>query len=359
VTGVAPDGGACYASHVVSSDIPREESFSFTGSGSEYFRIWIVNLMLSVITLGIYSAWAKVRRLEYFYRNTRVAGASFDYHGRPLAILKGRIVAALLFGGYTVAGAISPVAGLLVFVALAGVMPFLINRSLRFRLYNSSYRGIRFQFHGSTGQAYWVFLALPILSAFTLMAFGPFWHHQLKEYQHTNAAYGRTRFSFNAPISSFYKAYLVTLLCLVAFIVYIIVFAGSIVVLTAGDDSGVNVFMALFLLSYLVFLMATWSLTTALIQNLVWRHTTLGPHRFLSTLEVHRLMKVVIVNALLTVITLGLFKPFAQVRLAKYMVGELAIAVHGSLDQFAAGGQTSVAAVGEEAAEIFDIDLAF
>ena len=74
---------------------PREEAFAFTGSGSEYFRIWIVNLILSVVTLGIYSAWAKVRRLEYFYRHTRVAGASFDYHGRPLAILKGRIVAVL------------------------------------------------------------------------------------------------------------------------------------------------------------------------------------------------------------------------------------------------------------------------
>ena len=84
---------------------PREEAFSFTGSGSEYFRIWIVNLILSVVTLGIYSAWAKVRRLEYLYRNTRVAGASFDYHGRPLAILKGRIIAVLLFGGYTAAGA--------------------------------------------------------------------------------------------------------------------------------------------------------------------------------------------------------------------------------------------------------------
>ena len=68
--------------------LSREEAFTFTGSGSEYFRIWIVNLILSVVTLGIYSAWAKVRRLEYFYRNTRVAGASFDYHGRPLAILK-------------------------------------------------------------------------------------------------------------------------------------------------------------------------------------------------------------------------------------------------------------------------------
>ncbi|MBW1865812.1 MAG: DUF898 family protein [Deltaproteobacteria bacterium] len=35
--------------------------FEFSGSGSEYFKIWLVNIILSVITIGIYSAWAKVR----------------------------------------------------------------------------------------------------------------------------------------------------------------------------------------------------------------------------------------------------------------------------------------------------------
>ena len=56
----------------------------FTGSGQEYFRIWIVNLMLTVATLGIYSAWAKVRRLQYFDRNTQLGGAVFDFRGNPI-----------------------------------------------------------------------------------------------------------------------------------------------------------------------------------------------------------------------------------------------------------------------------------
>lgn len=50
------------------------EQLQFTGKGSEYFGIWIVNLLLTILTLGIYSAWAKVRRLQYFYRNTQLAG---------------------------------------------------------------------------------------------------------------------------------------------------------------------------------------------------------------------------------------------------------------------------------------------
>src|ERR1700761_2385520 len=75
--------------------------FEFQGSGGEYFKIWIVNLALSIITLGIFSAWAKVRTRRYFLGNTVLAGHSFDYHGQPLRILLGRIIALVLLGGYS------------------------------------------------------------------------------------------------------------------------------------------------------------------------------------------------------------------------------------------------------------------
>jgi uncharacterized membrane protein YjgN (DUF898 family) len=85
------------------------QPLTFTGSAREYFGIWIVNLALSVLTLGVYSAWAKVRRLQYFHRHTRLAGAPFDYHGSPIAILEGRIVAVNLLLIYTLAGQLGPV----------------------------------------------------------------------------------------------------------------------------------------------------------------------------------------------------------------------------------------------------------
>jgi uncharacterized membrane protein YjgN (DUF898 family) len=81
---------------VAGAAAPEQCRFAFTGSGSEYFRIWVVNLLLTVLTLGIYSAWAKVRRLQYFDRNTLLAGASFDFHGDPKAILKGRLLGVAL-----------------------------------------------------------------------------------------------------------------------------------------------------------------------------------------------------------------------------------------------------------------------
>src|SRR5688572_19026630 len=76
----------------------REIPFRFSGTASEYFRIWIVNTLLTIVTLGIYSAWAKVRNQQYFYRHTSLEGSSFEYLANPIAILKGRLIAAAALG---------------------------------------------------------------------------------------------------------------------------------------------------------------------------------------------------------------------------------------------------------------------
>jgi uncharacterized membrane protein YjgN (DUF898 family) len=65
---------------IAASSAPVLHRFEFRGSAGEFFRIWIVNVALILITLGIYSAWAKVRTRRYFYGNTFVAGNAFDYH---------------------------------------------------------------------------------------------------------------------------------------------------------------------------------------------------------------------------------------------------------------------------------------
>ena len=344
--------------------VTRYEPFAFTGSGGEYFRIWIVNLMLSVLTFGIYSAWAKVRRLQYFYRHTRVSGTGFDYHGKPLAILKGRIFAFLVFGSYYGAGYISPTLGLIAFALLAAVLPWLLVRSLQFRLYNSSYRGLRFHFHGTTREAYWVFLALPVLSVVSLFTLVPFAHHQLKRFQHANASYGQTRFAFEAPVGAFYKAYFITAACLavlglIVTLVVAVVLGPSLAAEgdTVGTSAAQSVLVGVFIVMYVLGATMLWSLMTTQIRNIAWRHTALGPHRFISTLEFHKLLGIVVTNVLGTVVTLGLFKPYAQVRLAKYVIGELSLVTSGQLDEFVAGAQPETAALGEEAAELLDVDF--
>jgi len=44
-----------------SSATSRSLAVEFKGDGWEYFKIWLVNVLLTMTTLGIYSARAKVK----------------------------------------------------------------------------------------------------------------------------------------------------------------------------------------------------------------------------------------------------------------------------------------------------------
>lgn len=135
----------------------------FRGTGGEYFAIWLVNILLTAITLGIYSAWATVRRRRYFYGNTELNGDRFDYHAQPMQILKGRLLvigAVILF---YILLFINPLLGMIAMLALLALIPWIIIRSWRYNAIMSSYRGVRFNYLCQTGRAYWVLLFCPIL----------------------------------------------------------------------------------------------------------------------------------------------------------------------------------------------------
>ena len=188
----------------IRSEPPVE--FEFRGTASEWFGIWIVNLGLSIVTLGIYSAWAKVRAKKYFYQNTWVAGRNFDYHATGLQILIGRIIVIVGIVVFSVASAI-PALAIVGAVLLLVALPWLLVRSLRFNAVMSSWSNVRFGFQGSTGRAFLVFLLYPFLSAFTLYLAWPFADRARRRFATGGHRLGEAPFSFDAPIGRFYTAF--------------------------------------------------------------------------------------------------------------------------------------------------------
>jgi len=340
--------------------------FQFSGKGGEYFRIWIVNLALSIVTLGIYSAWAKVRRLQYFYRNTSLAGNSFDYHGEPLAILKGRLIGVALLVLYYVSDSFDPSLGVITFIVLMGVMPWLVQRSLRFKLHNSSYRGLRFGFDGNMGDAYKVFLLWPVIGYVTLGLLAAVAHQRIKAYQHGKSRYGAEGFSFNVREGKFFGIYfkLLGLVILLLIGVAVVAVGGMSSLFGRGTDEETKAAVFGFaIMVVLVFYLAAFLFIgpwfSARIQNLVWNGTTLGPHRFASAVRARDLFWIYLTNFIGILLTMGLFKPFADIRLARYRLEHMALYAEGSLDEFMAGRQQGINAMGEETAEVFDLDISF
>ena len=98
----------------------------FKGKGGEFFGIWIVNVLLTIITFGIYSAWAKVRTKRYFYGNTYVDSDNFEYHAEPMQILKGRLVAVAVLVIWAVANAFFPAASAALLLVFYIALPWLL-----------------------------------------------------------------------------------------------------------------------------------------------------------------------------------------------------------------------------------------
>jgi len=345
------------------------QPFRFNGRGSDYFGIWIVNVLLTIVTLGIYSPWAKVRRMQYLYRNTEVAGSSFDFHGKPLAILIGRIVALALLISYNYSVRLRSPLTLAIIVLVAVVLPWLLRNSLRFRLYNTSWRGLRFSFHGSVGGAYAAFLGNYLLALVTLYLAAPYAHQRLKRYQHNNARFGTTPFSFHASVGSFYKVYGIFVAALIGMGVVTLlglsaIGAGAMLAsmkMQGGQpkiDPRQFLLLAGLLYAALIFMsLVIGPLFQSMLTNLIWNNTRLGEHRFQCRQSALPLMGLYITNFLGVVFTLGLFTPWAVVRLARYRVECMSLLPASALAEFVAGEAEQPSAIGEETAAVFDIDI--
>jgi uncharacterized membrane protein YjgN (DUF898 family) len=330
-----------------------EKRFTFTGSGAEYFGIWLVNLILTIVTFGIYSAWAKVRRLQYFYSNTNVAKANFNFHGTPMAIFKGRVVALVLLGIYNFAATLSDKLLAITVVALAAIMPWLIRRGLIFRARNSSYRSIRFRFFGTNGAAYRTFIIWGIALVVSLGLATPAVAQRLRAYQFNHLALGTTPFRFTATIRQFYSLWGRTSLLWLAAFFGIGIIGGGALAMMGGWEAAAPAFAVAAILAFWL----TRAHYLAGIQNLVWNNMTLGPHRFRSEARVAPLFRIMMKNALFTVFTLGLYRPYAVVNVMKYRAETMVLLPGAHVDEFLAQAERDASAVGAETADLFDLEI--
>jgi uncharacterized membrane protein YjgN (DUF898 family) len=333
--------------------------FRFTGAGSEYFRIWIVNLLLSIVTLGIYSAWAKVRRLRYFYGHTAVDGGTFGYHASPIAILKGRLIAYAVVAALAVVSNVAPLLASVLYLPLLVLMPIVLVRAFRFRAANSSYRGIRFGFDGLENDAFRVYLLLPILVPFTLGLAYPFIVAKQREFMVDYSRLGRSRFVSALPMWPVYRIYGTAAIAGLAwFVVLGATVAGTLLATGAdAEDAAMTPGVALVVLvTYLLIGVLYVSVRTAF-ENLVWNHTMLDEHRFASRLRIWRMLAIYAVNIVTIALTLGLAVPWARVRLARYRADSLTLLPGGPLLSEADGSADGESATGAELSEAMDLDF--
>ena len=308
----------------------RELRFEFTGDAKEYFRIWILNTLLTLVTLGIYSAWAKVRTKQYFYRHTFVEGTSFEYLADPLKVLKGRIIAAvalgLLFG--------SQHYSLTLYFVVIGLFvlatPWVLVQALAFNARNSAYRNIRFAFTGRTGEAVGLYLGMLLLYVVSCGLAYPYVQWRMTSFVVTRHLYGDLRLWWESKASAYYLVYLVALAIIVpAYIVLgVFMFAGA--ELDRSPAAMQRAMLPGLVLIYPALLAAT-AYVRSRVSNLLLGGIRLGPHWLTSHQRARDLFLLYVVNLLAVVGSLGLLIPWAKVRVARYHASCLTLHAVGPL----------------------------
>lgn len=339
---------------------PRAVGFEFRGTGSEYFRIWIVNLLLTVVTVGIYSAWAKVRRLRYFHGNTLLDGHAFDYHAEPKAILIGRLITVGGYALFLLAGKINPALNLIAVPLLAVGLPWVIMRSRRFHLRMTSWRGLRFGFHGDYKGAFKAYILWWLAAIFTAGILLPVFLQRRLTYLLGNSAYGSQRASYDVRVGRFYAFYGWFILKVLGALILASLLTALVIGISKPSVGAMGSPVAAVWTS--VILIAVSLLMAGIYQagllNLAFGNLCIGPHRVESTLKGTGLAGLLFTNAVLIVITLGLYSPWAKVRLVRYQLEHLQVIASGDLaDITASATADDTKALGDEISDFFDVDF--
>lgn len=312
---------------------PRDLPVRFTGTAKEYFRIWIVNTLLTIVTLGVYSAWAKVRTKQYFYRNTWLDETSFDYLADPLKVLKGRIIAALALGLLFVSQHYSPLLYFAVLGLLVLASPWVYVKALAFNARNSSYRNIRFAFTARVGEAAGLYLGMLLIHLVSCGLAYPYVQWRFTSFTVWRHWFGDQKFAWSSKSAAYYRVYLLAFLLAAPGYALLI----SVMTMTSHASgpraaAGIDMRRLLPLLGlFYLYLLIPGAFLRARTANLLYGGLHIGSHHLSSDQRGLELLKLYFVNVLAIVFSLGLLIPWAKIRLAKYRADHLTVHAEGPL----------------------------
>ncbi len=380
------------------------QKLKFEGNSLEYFKIWIVNIFLTIITLGIYYPWAKVRNNRYFYANSNLEENNFEYHATGKQLFLGYMIGVLLFIIYITLSNIFPMYSMGFILALFIAIPWLIWRSMIFNMNVTTFNNIRFKFTGKLKQSYITFLFYPILFMalfggvmyvlflienkiaiisgiiLLLVSFLLIYAYYKKittNYLINYTKYGTSSFKTDLQTKKFLiiniKTTLLSILCfLLAFLVLALMFYlfndlsnFDKLVSNFNDQEKINstIFSMLpfIIAGYIIFIFLNFFIASYYItktREYIFSNTSLDNEiTFKSTINFFKLSFITITNVLVIMLTFGLAIPWSKVRLTRYMLENTRIDTQGDLDRFFNQQNSKHSALGEEIADSFNIDV--
>jgi len=164
------------------------QKLSFHGNGQKLFALQIVNILLTVVTLGVYYPWARASYMRYTMSETEFAGNRFAFHGTGFELFKGMILGLIVLGfGYGMFFYLSTahhpfIGSFLFFFYILLLVPFAIHSSMRYRASRTTWRGIHFGYRGDLKELMNLSVRGVFLSIITLGIYGAWYSMELRSY---------------------------------------------------------------------------------------------------------------------------------------------------------------------------------
>ncbi len=354
----------------------------FHGEFGPLFKIFIFNLLLTIVTIGFYRFWAKTRVRHYLWTHTGIEGDRLEYSGTgkelllgfliiagvillPFFILPQVLLAIFAPDDVSLSSTVTGMQAVLVFL----LTPAAIFRARRYRLTRTQWRAIR---GAQTGSA-WVYtmksIGFTLLNLVTLGFAYPFSRTRLAHYRLSNTWFGDKKLEFSAGAKSLYGAFIVMLLLSVLILVLDIMvviwisktfFPMADLQKTLETNQGMDPGkMALFaILNLLVFFITLpipflWYLR-AEIRHFA-RSTKYLDLEFSFDAKYWPFVWLMVSNNLLRLITLGFAQPYVFLRLARFVAYNLKVAGSGDFATIVQSVEP-MPGTGEGMADAFDVD---
>ncbi|MDX1668151.1 MAG: YjgN family protein, partial [Limnobacter sp.] len=331
-----------------SNAVDREPlQVKFHAELSDYFGIFWVNTLLVVVTLGLYYPWAKVRTTRYLYSCTELQGSRFEYHATAQQLFKGfLIVYAGLFAYFVLSAYLPLVASLIVLIVLV-LLPCLLVRSFKFKSLMTSYRGIRFQFNGTTPQAYKAALVAGLMMLLTAGLAAPWVLWRFKLFIFNKLQFGNRQFASKGTFRHLFKVYALSSLIYAALFILMFVFLFNTSLPENPNPEAMEAAAAVamlpvlgtIVLAYLLLFLVVKPWVQATTVNSLWNNAAIGNNRVYSSIPVGKAIWVLGKNGVLTLLTLGLYYPAAVLNWWRLRFDYLSIEMTGDFDQIIATEQ--------------------
>ncbi len=335
------------------------QRIEFTGTAKEYFGIWIVNVLLTLITFGIYSAWAKVRRITYFRNNTKIAGYGFSYHATGLQIFKGRLIAFVILIVLSFVSTFEPLVAIFTWLGILFLTPWLLNSSMKFAARMTSYRNVRFNWHGTYWKSFWWFVIAPVIGLLSIGLLTPLFSKHYYRYFASQHSYGTTRFQAEPTTKSYYLAFLlggIIPTVVISGVIFTLVLLYSIA--SSNPSENPSFLFVLFVVLPLSALFSMSFIYRILCRNIMVRTLMLSDVvKFDSDIHPARFIWISLSNLFAVVVTIGLLLPWATVRMYSYLADCTKTSIQGDLDKFVDDALVLQSAFGQEFAEFEGIEV--